>query len=160
MVELLWLVPIVPFIGFAILALFGSMIPRKAIAAVGVGSIGLSAALAFTVAAGFLANPPAGGSFFQLLWIWMDIGSFRPEIAFYLDPLALIMMLVVTFVGFLIHLYSANYMVDDEGYRRFFAYMNLFVGSMLTLVLADNLLVHGSGERPSGPQGVHRHPGR
>jgi NADH-quinone oxidoreductase subunit L len=141
MVELLWLVPIIPFAGFAVLALFGSMIPRKGIAAVGVGSVGLSAALAFAVAAGFLATPPAGGSFSQVLWTWIRVSNFEPQIAFYLDPLALIMMLVVTFVGFLIHLYSSDYMADDEGYRRFFAYMNLFVGSMLTLVLADNLLL-------------------
>ena len=56
-------------------------------------------------------------------------------------PLSLVMIFVITFVGFLIHLYSAEFMQDDEGYSRFFAYMNLFVGSMLTLVLADNLLL-------------------
>ena len=66
---------------------------------------------------------------------------FRPAIGFYLDALSLVMMLVVTFVGFLIHLYSTEYMADDEGYSRFFAYLNLFVGSMLMLVLADNLLL-------------------
>src|ERR1700724_4754886 len=61
--------------------------------------------------------------------------------SFYFDPVALIMVLVVTFVGFLIHLYSVEYMRDDEGYARFFAYMNLFVASMITLVLANNLLL-------------------
>jgi NADH-quinone oxidoreductase subunit L len=71
----------------------------------------------------------------------MESGGFRPGIAFYLDSVSLIMILVVTFVGFLIHLYSVEYMHDDEDYARFFAYMNLFVASMLTLVLADNLLL-------------------
>src|SRR6201993_1610960 len=68
-------------------------------------------------------------------------GGFQPEIAFYLDPVSLLMLLVVTFVGFLIHLYSVEYMRDDEGYARFFAYMNLFVASMIVLVLANNLLL-------------------
>ncbi len=71
----------------------------------------------------------------------MESGGFQPEIAFYLDPVSLIMLFVITFVGFLIHLYSVEYMRDDEGYARFFAYMNLFVASMLTLVLANNLLL-------------------
>ena len=62
-------------------------------------------------------------------------------ISFSLDALSLVMILIVTVVGFLIHLYSTEYMIDDEGYSRFFAYMNLFVGSMLVLVLADNLLL-------------------
>ena len=75
--------------------------------------------------------------FVQRLWTWMDIGVFRPEIAFYLDSVSLVMLLVVTFVGFLIHLYSTDYMRDDDGYTRFFAYMNLFVASMLILVLGE-----------------------
>jgi NADH-quinone oxidoreductase subunit L len=77
----------------------------------------------------------------QILWTWIDVGSFRPQIAFYLDALSLVMMLVVTFVSFLIHLYSAEFMRTDEGYSRFFAYMNLFVACMVTLLLADNLLL-------------------
>jgi len=71
----------------------------------------------------------------------MVVGDFRPEIALYFDAVTLLMVLVITFVGFLIHLYSIEYMRDDEGFSRFFAYMNLFVASMLTLVLANNLLL-------------------
>src|SRR5260370_34807431 len=71
----------------------------------------------------------------------MNSGGLQPEIALYLDSVALLMLLVVTFVGFLIHLYSVEYMLGDEGYARFFAYMNLFVASMITLVLANNLLL-------------------
>ena len=69
------------------------------------------------------------------------MAGFQPQIGFYLDALSLVMMLVVTFVGFLIHLYSAEFMMEDEGYSRFFAYMNLFVASMITLLLANNLLL-------------------
>ena len=76
-----------------------------------------------------------------MLWTWIDVAGFRPQIAFYLDALSLIMTLVVTFVSFLIHLYSAEFMIESEGYSRFFAYMNLFVASMVTLLLADNLLL-------------------
>jgi NADH-quinone oxidoreductase subunit L len=86
----------------------------------------------------FLAH---GTPYTQVLWTWLNVDGFRPEIAFYLDPLSLLMVVVVTFVSFLIHLYSAEFMREDEGYGRFFAYMNLFVGSMVVLVLADNLLL-------------------
>jgi NADH-quinone oxidoreductase subunit L len=71
----------------------------------------------------------------------MQFGGYTQAISFSLDPLSLVMILIVTVVGFFIHLYSMEYMIDDEGYSRFFAYMNLFVGSMLILVLADNLLL-------------------
>jgi NADH-quinone oxidoreductase subunit L len=91
------------------------------------------------VAYGFLSAPHQ--AFVQRLWVWMDTGTFRPEIAFYLDSVSLLMLLVVTFVGFLIHLYSTEYMRGDDGYARFFAYMNLFVASMLVLVLSNNLLL-------------------
>jgi NADH-quinone oxidoreductase subunit L len=138
MLHLLWLVPAIPFLGFIILAIFGGRLPRIVASWVGVGSIGVSAVLAILVSIGFASFPDK--AFVQALWNWVDIGGFSPSIAFHLDSLSILMMLVVTFVGFLIHLYSTGYMADDEGYSRFFAYMNLFVGSMLTLILADNLL--------------------
>ena len=71
----------------------------------------------------------------------MDVASFAPRFAFHLDALSLIFIFVITFVGFLIHVYSTEFMADDEGFSRFFAYLNLFVGSMLILVLADNLVL-------------------
>jgi NADH-quinone oxidoreductase subunit L len=141
MFQLLWLVAAIPFVSAAFLALFGSRLTRRMIAIVGAGSIGLSAALTLLIGAGFVASPPPGNAYVQHLWIWMSSGGFRPEIAFYLDPVSLLMLLVVTFVSFLIHLYSVEYMRDDEGYARFFAYMNLFVASMITLVLANDLLL-------------------
>ena len=139
MLGLLWLIPAIPFASALALAVL--RFPRKVIAWIAVGAIAASTVISVLVTIAFL-NPPTGTySYTQVLWTWIDIGGFRPEIAFYLDPLSLIMMLVVAFVSFLIHLYSAEFMIDDDGYSRFFAYMNLFVASMLTLLLANNLLL-------------------
>jgi NADH-quinone oxidoreductase subunit L len=141
MFQLLWLVAAVPFASAALLALFGSRLPRKVIAISGAGSIGFAAALTMLIGAEFVTSPPAGSAYVQHLWTWMNSGGFQPEFALYLDSVALLMLLVVTFVGFLIHLYSVEYMCEDEGYARFFAYMNLFAASMIVLVLANNLLL-------------------
>ena len=141
MLELLWLIPALPFAGFLVLALLGSRLPVRASAAVGVASVGMSAAAAFWVGYDFVVSHPAGNAFTQTLWTWIRAGDFSPKITLYVDALSLVMVLVITFVSFLIHLYSAEFMRDDPGYSRFFAYMNLFVGSMLTLVLAGNFLL-------------------
>ncbi len=141
MFDLLWLVPALPFAGFLILALFGKSIGKTASGVTGVGSVGLSALLALIIGITFISSPPAGNSYNIKLWQWFDVGGFNPSIALHLDSLSIVFMFVITFVGFLIHLYSAEFMIDDEGYSRFFAYMNLFVGSMLALVLADNFLL-------------------
>ncbi|HSK11384.1 MAG TPA: NADH-quinone oxidoreductase subunit L [Vicinamibacterales bacterium] len=141
MFDLLWLVPALPAAGFLVLALLGHRLPRPAAVAAGVGSVGLSAALTLAIAASFFASPPPGHAFSQTLWTWMAAGRFRADFAFHLDPLSLVMLAVVTVVGFLIHVYSVEFMRGDEGFARFFAYMNLFVASMVTLVLARNLLV-------------------
>jgi len=137
----LWLIPALPFVSATVLILFGSSLPRRAVAAVGVGSIGLSALVTALIAASVVTAPPAGHAYTQVLWTWINVGGFQPQIGLYLDALSLVMVLVVTFVGFLIHIYSAEFMIDDPGYSRFFAYMNLFVASMITLLLANNLLL-------------------
>jgi NADH-quinone oxidoreductase subunit L len=139
--RLLWLIPAVPFASFIVLALVGSRIPKKFAALIGVASIAVSTLVSILITWSFLFSTPQGGTYTQLLWTWIDVAGFRPQIAFYLDALSLIMTLVVTFVSFLIHLYSAESMIESEGYSRFFAYMNLFVASMVTLLLADNLLL-------------------
>ena len=141
MLNLLWLIPTLPFTGFLVLTVAGSRLSRKAIAIIGVGSIGISAFTSLSVAVNFLFSPPPGYSFHQLLWNWLNVAGFKASIAFHLDALSIVFILVITFVGFLIHLYSSEFMWEDEGYSRFFAYMNLFIGSMLILVLADNLLL-------------------
>jgi NADH-quinone oxidoreductase subunit L len=140
-IGLVWFIPGIPFASALLLLLFGGGLSRRPAAAVGVGSIGLSALTAILVAAGFLSSPPPGSAYTQVLWTWIDVAGFRPQIAFYLDALSLVMILVVTCVGFLIHIYAAEFMWEDEGFSRYFGYMNLFVASMITLLLADNLLV-------------------
>ena len=139
MPGLLWLIPAIPFVSALALAVFP--VPRKLVAWIAVGATAASAVVSLLVAIAFLSAPPAANSYTQVLWTWFDVGGLHPEIAFYFDPLSLVMTVVVAFVSFLIHLYSTEFMIDDDGYSRFFAYMNLFVASMLTLLLADNLLL-------------------
>src|SRR6185437_12321372 len=107
----------------------------------GTGAIAASTIIAALLTWQFLVHPPGGGAYTQVLWQWFAVAGFHPQISLYLDSLAVVMTLVVSFVSFLIHLYSAEFMAESEGYERFFAYMNLFVASMLTLVLAGNLLL-------------------
>ena len=102
--ELVWLLPALPFAGFVVLLLAGARLPRRAVAAVGAGSVGAAALVALAILVEWIGSPPAGSRVTQVLWSWIDAGSFRPEIALTLDPLALVMVLVVTVVGFLIHL--------------------------------------------------------
>lgn len=138
MLNTLWLVPTFPLIGFLILAIGGSNLSRKTVASITLLAMGLSALFSFLVSSTFLASKQI--TFTQTLWTWMNVEGFDPTIGLHLDALSMVMMLVVTFVGFLIHLYSIEYMHEDSGYARFFAYMNLFVASMLFLLLADNLV--------------------
>ncbi len=139
MQDLIWLLPTFPLLGFLSLVLTSGNMHKKAVAAIGAGSIGLSFITAALIAVEFLGS---GETHFVLeVWTWMAVGEFNPGFSFYLDGLSLVMMLVITGVGFLIHLYSTGFMLDDPSYSRFFSYMNLFVASMLMLVLADNLVL-------------------
>ena len=141
MLQLTGIIPAIPFFSFLLLAVFGPRMARRAVSFIGVGSIAASAIISGIVTAAFISTPPAGWSYHEVIWRWMSVSSFQADIGFYLDALSVVMVLVITFVAFLIHLYSTEYMEGDEGYSRFFAYMNLFVASMVTLVLADNLLL-------------------
>ncbi len=141
MKELLWLIPALPFTGALILILFGAKISRTLVAIIGAGSVGVSAVIVILVGIDFLSASPATLAYRQVLWTWMSIGGFTPDFAFHLDALSLVFLFVITFVGFLIHVYSTEFMADDDGFPRFFAYLNLFVCSMLILVLAENLVL-------------------
>ena len=141
MAAILWLIPALPLAGFVLLALAGGRLSRTAVVSIGVGSVGLATVVACIVSGAFLLRPPVEGAYTQALWTWIDVGGFTPGITLYFDALALVMTLVVAFVSFLIHGYSVEFMTDEEGYSRFFACMNLFVASMLTLVLAQDLLL-------------------
>jgi len=108
MASFLWLIPGFPFISAAVLALFGPRIPRRMAAWIGTSSVGLSAITAIVTAIGFLQSPPSGGAWVRHLWTWMSIGDFQPEIALYFDPVTVVMVSVITFVGFLIHFIRLN----------------------------------------------------
>jgi NADH-quinone oxidoreductase subunit L len=141
MLNFTYLIPGLPFAGFIILSLIGRRLSHAAVAFVGVSTVGMSALLSVLIAIGFVSNPTENHEFTQILWTWIDVDRFASTVSLLIDPLSLVMILVITVVGFFIHLYSVEFMLDEEGYSRFFAYMNLFIGSMLTLVLADNLLL-------------------
>ena len=139
--SLLWLVPLLPLIGAIVNGVGAGKLPRKVVSAIGVGSAGISFLIAAGCFAGLLALPPEGRRVTQTLFTWIQSGDFHAEVRYALDPLSAVMMLVVTGVGFLIHVYSTGYMGHEPAYGRFFSYLNLFMFSMLTLVLADNFVL-------------------
>jgi len=139
--SLFWLVPFLPLIGALVNGIWAGKLPRKAVSAIGVGSVGLSLAIALACFGELLALPPESRRFTQGLFTWIQSGDFSAEVRFVLDPLSAVMMLVVTGVGFLIHVYSTGYMGHEKAYGRYFSYLNLFTFSMLTLVLADNFVL-------------------
>ena len=134
----LWLIPILPLAGAAINGLWGRRSSRQAVTTIALVFSGAAFAMALWVAARFASIPLP---YQEFLAHWIRSGTFAVDFSFYLDPLSLVMLLVVTGVGLLIHIYSVGYMWDDPSYYRFFAYLNLFMFFMLTLVLANNYLL-------------------
>ena len=137
----LFLTFVFPLIGFLLLSFSRGRLGENLSALIGVGSVGLSAATSAWIIYQFNVAPPEAGVFTQQLWVWMSVEGFAPSFTLHLDGLSLTMLGVVTGVGFLIHLFASWYMRGEEGYSRFFAYTNLFIFSMLLLVLGDNLLL-------------------
>ena len=136
MSRLVWLIPLFPLLGTLINAVFGRLIGRRA------HWIAVPALLAsFVTSCMVFARVWHGETWTGDLFPWVVAGSFKAPLTAQVDQLTAVMLLVVTGVGFLIHLYSAGYMHDDDGYARFFTYLNLFVFSMVMLVLAGNFLV-------------------
>jgi NADH-quinone oxidoreductase subunit L len=134
----LWLIPVLPLAGAAINGFLGKKSSRKAVTAVALFFSGAAFTMALSVALRFSSLALPYQEFFAH---WIRISGFSADFAFYLDQLSLVMLLVVTGVGFLIHIYSVGYMWDDPSYYRFFSYLNLFMFFMLTLVLANNYLL-------------------
>jgi len=139
----LWLIPLLPFAGFLINGTLGRKLPRAAVSAVALLFTALPAAIVAWLwitmrAAGALSMEIIGRPFG---YSWIDITGFHVDFAFTVDHLTLIMLGVVTGVGFLIHIYSVGYMAHEEGYWRFFAYLNLFMFFMSVLVLASSFLL-------------------
>jgi NADH-quinone oxidoreductase subunit L len=134
----LWLIPVLPLAGAAINGFFGKKSSRTAVSVTALVFSGAAFVWALTAVARFW---PGDAPYQEFFAHWIRSGTFSADFAFYLDRLSVVMMLVVTGVGFLIHIYSVGYMWNDPGYYRFFSYLNLFMFFMLTLVLASNYLV-------------------
>ena len=134
-----WLIPVLPLIGAAVNGLLGRRFTRQIVSAVALTFCGAAFLWALWVATQFPSL--ISGPYQETLAPWIRAGDFRADFAFYLDQLSVVMMLVVTGVGFLIHIYSVGYMREEGGLYRFFSYLNLFMFFMLTLVLASNYLL-------------------
>ncbi len=143
MLELIPLVPFLPLVGFVVLGLFGSKLRNEQLIGwLGSGTVLLSFLLTLGIFFELLGMPPdARDGHVVQVYSWLAAGSFSVDIAYLVDPLSLVFTLIITGVGFLIHVYSIGYMHGDEGFFRFFAYLNLFIFMMLNLVLADNFLL-------------------
>ncbi|HEY6050701.1 MAG TPA: NADH-quinone oxidoreductase subunit L, partial [Thermoanaerobaculia bacterium] len=138
----LWLIPALPLAGFLLCLLFGSRLGKGFTAAMGAGSVGLATVAAFSRLIPFVLGDHS--PVVEKVSDWIAAGPFAVDVALRLDPLSALMVSFVTFVGFLIHVYSIGYMAHDEtdsGFARYFAYLNLFMFSMLVLVLANNFLL-------------------
>ena len=130
-----------PLAGAIILGVFGKRMGERAIGLIACSTVAISAAIAFYVFFQHLHALEEGEKIHEYLFTWINVGTFRSDFAFVLDSLSGIYILFITFVAFWIHVFATGYMHGDKGYWRFFAYLNLFMFSMLTLVLADNFLL-------------------
>src|SRR5580692_6068619 len=142
-VTFIRLIVALPLMGAAINFLLGArlqkMFGKRIIGLIGCGVVILAFILAARAFFVMLQMPPENRFMLDDLWKWFDVGGLNLDIAFWLDPLSMLMVLIITGVGGLIHIYSTGYMHDDEAYWRFFAWLNLFTFAMLILVLGDNL---------------------
>jgi len=137
----LWLIPIWPLLGFLLNGFFGRRLGKPVVAKIGYGSVGLSLLASIKVVWELLERPQDARRIEQVIVPWIGVGNFRADWGLLLDPLSAVMILVVSGVGFLIHVYAVGYMRDDRDFPRFFTYLNLFTFSMLMLVLANNYLL-------------------
>ncbi|MCC7386114.1 MAG: NADH-quinone oxidoreductase subunit L [Deltaproteobacteria bacterium] len=136
--DTLYLIPFLPLLGAAIVGLFGSRMDRGLVTTVALASV-FGSFLVTCVATYTIVT--RGAALENVLWVWMDLGRYRIDLAFGLDRLSATLLLVVTGVGFLIHVYSTGYMKDDPGYWRYFAYLNFFIFAMSVLVIGRSLPV-------------------
>src|SRR5579864_4930651 len=134
----LWLIPILPLLGFLINGLFGRRMSKTMINLFAIGSVALSFAWAVKTLIGL---SPLEAKYVEHYFTWIQSGPLQISVDFAVDRLTAVMLMVVTGVGLLIHIYSIGYMAHEDGYYRFFAYLNLFMFFMLVLVLAQNFLV-------------------
>jgi NADH-quinone oxidoreductase subunit L len=136
--QFLWLIPVLPALGVLFTLFVGPRAGRSAVNFVAPAVVGAAFAVAcYTFSR--LLGLPHGAALVQDVYPWITAGSLQVHVAFHVDALSAVMILVVTGVGFLIHVYSTGYMHEDPGYARYFAYLNLFTFAMLILVMADSL---------------------
>ena len=135
------LIPLFPLATFLIIGLTNKKLPKPLVNILACGSVFLSFVAGVIAFFNILSMSPGSRSISVKLFDWIVVGKLNTSISFNFDPLAAVMVLVVSGVGFLIHVYSIGYMAQDNGYSRYFAYLNLFTFSMLTLVMADNVLL-------------------
>jgi len=136
--QLLWLIPILPFLGFIVNGLFGRRMSKSMVTLFAIGSVALSFAWAVKT---LIALGPLESKYIEHYFTWIQSGPLQINVDFAVDRLTAVMLMVVTGVGLLIHIYSIGYMGEEDGYYRFFSYLNLFMFFMLVLVLAQNFLV-------------------
>jgi NADH-quinone oxidoreductase subunit L len=139
-IDVAWLIPVVPALSAGLLLLFGRRLGNRLAGALAITAVGASAVVSTLVFAQVAAQPEGARTFVVPVATWLDIASFQVDWALLVDPLSSVMLLLVTWVGLLIHVYSLGYMHGDERYPRFFAYLNLFAASMLILVLGESFL--------------------
>ena len=141
MLQSIWIVPFCPLLGAAINCFFGRRYSKAVVGQVAIAAMLVAFIAALAMTGVFLAQSASNAHVQITLFEWIASGDYRATVSFLLDGLSCVMMLVVTGVGLLIHIYSTGYMHDEEDYSRYFTYLNLFVGAMLILVLADNYLL-------------------
>ncbi len=141
MIDLVWLIPLFPLIGFLINGLIGRGWPEKVTGWLGALSVGASFVVAVLILMELLGLPAASRSVEKTVYTWILSGDLKVPFGFLVDPLSMVMLMVVSGVGFIIHVYSIGYMHGEFGFRRYFSYLNLFVFSMLILVSANNFLL-------------------
>jgi len=141
MLDYVGLIPLFPAIGFAINLFLGRRMSKNAVGFIACAAIGLSFLLSLLVFSALLKLPAAGRSVDEIIYPWILSGEFQANIGFLVDPLSVVMMVVVSGVSFIIHVYSVGYMHDDPDIARYFTYLNLFVFFMLLLVAANNFLL-------------------
>ena len=137
--QLIWLVPLLPFLGFVINGLGRNTLSKGLVGIIGSGVI--LASFIISIVIFFSLQGDTQKSHEVFLFDWISAGTLHIPLSFLVDPLSSIMLLIITGIGFLIHLYSTSYMHDDEGFGKFFSYLNLFVFFMLLLVLGSNYIV-------------------
>src|SRR5450755_4183971 len=139
--EHLWIIPLLPLLGATVNGLLGRTWPNKVVNAVAIGATGLSFFAALEAVREFFLLSPEQIPWVQQYFTWIEAGSFRAGFDLQIDQLTVVMLLVVTGVGWLIHIYSTGYMTHEGGYYRFFSYLNLFMFFMLILVLSANYVL-------------------